>query len=83
VHTSVKTELLNTLSQPEFSENTGRIPKLVGILATDKEDAASYAEVSFGFGVVGLGYGLGFGEVARCPRLDEGRREGYVGGGRI
>lgn len=49
VHTSVKTELLNTLSQAEFSENTGRVPKLVGILATDKEDAANYAEVSFEF----------------------------------
>ena len=62
VHTAVKTELLNTLSQPEFTEGDsnsgsnsasgaegkgkGRVPKLVGILATDKEDAASYAEVS-------------------------------------
>lgn len=54
VHTSVKTELLNTLSQAEFSEaersegeregQRGRVPKLVGILATDKEDAANYAE---------------------------------------
>lgn len=59
VHTSVKTELLNTLSQAEFSEaersegeregQRGRVPKLVGILATDKEDAANYAEVSFEF----------------------------------
>lgn len=53
VHTAVKGELLNTLALPEFTEGTGRVPRLVGILATDKEDAANYAEVSRALGWVG------------------------------
>lgn len=47
VHTSIKSELLSTLDSAEFNPTQGgRVPKLVGILATDKEDAESYAEVS-------------------------------------
>jgi methylenetetrahydrofolate dehydrogenase (NAD+) len=51
IHTSFKTELLNTLASPEFTSGQvkdgkpGREPKLVGILATKKEDARAYAEV--------------------------------------
>lgn len=81
VHTSVKTELLNTLSQAEFSENTGRIPKLVGILATDKEDAANYAEVSTGSGLLAWGSGwagcrdVGSGEDARRCEFGSAPRE--------
>ncbi|KAJ9105593.1 hypothetical protein QFC19_003575 [Naganishia cerealis] len=45
VHQATKTELLGVLaSDPSFSGETGKIPKLVGILATEKEDARSYAE---------------------------------------
>ena len=52
VHTTVKSELLHTLSSGEFNPELdvdgrrGRGVKLVGILATGMEDAASYAEVS-------------------------------------
>ena len=42
VHVPFKTELLNEISSPRFA---GRAPHLVGILATDKEDARTYAEV--------------------------------------
>ena len=42
VHLPFKSELLTTLSLPRFS----RVPHLVGILATKKEDARTYAEVS-------------------------------------
>lgn len=45
VHVPFKTELINTISSPRFAE---RAPHLVGILATDKEDARTYAEVSDG-----------------------------------
>ncbi len=51
IHTSFKTELLNTLASPEFTTGQkfegreGREPKLVGILATKKEDAKFYSEV--------------------------------------
>ncbi|OCF40247.1 methylenetetrahydrofolate dehydrogenase (NAD+) [Kwoniella heveanensis CBS 569] len=41
VHTPFKTELLNEMSSPRFS---GKPPHLVGILATKKEDARTYAE---------------------------------------
>ncbi|CAD6567646.1 MAG: hypothetical protein TREMPRED_003801 [Tremellales sp. Tagirdzhanova-0007] len=40
VHLPFKSELLTTLSLPRFS----RVPHLVGILATKKEDARTYAE---------------------------------------
>ena len=43
VHVPFKTELLSTLSSPRFAS---RPPHLVGILATLKEDARMYAEVS-------------------------------------
>ena len=43
VHTPFKTELLNALSSSRFN---ARPPTLVGILATKKEDARTYAEVS-------------------------------------
>lgn len=62
VHTSIKSELLHTLSLAEFNPDLitdggqaaegevegrrGRGVKLVGILATGMEDAANYAEVS-------------------------------------
>jgi hypothetical protein len=42
VHTPFKTELLNTIGGERF---TARPPHLVGILATKKEDARTYAEV--------------------------------------
>lgn len=42
VHIPFKTELLDTLSSPKFA---ARPPHLVGILATKKEDARTYAEV--------------------------------------
>jgi hypothetical protein len=42
VHVPIKTELLNALSQDRLRL---RPPHLVGILATKKEDARSYAEV--------------------------------------
>lgn len=42
VHTPFKTELLNTIAGDRFS---ARPPHLVGILATKKEDAKTYAEV--------------------------------------
>lgn len=51
IHTSYKTELLNTLASPEFTTGQqvdgrpGREPKLVGILATNKDDAKFYSEV--------------------------------------
>lgn len=45
VHVPFKTELLNALAEPRFSN---RPPHLVGILATDKEDARTYAEVITG-----------------------------------
>jgi hypothetical protein len=54
VHTTVKSELLQTLSSSEFNPELdidgrrGRGVKLVGILATGMEDAANYAEVSGG-----------------------------------
>lgn len=38
-----KTELINTIATPRFEK---RAPHLVGILATKKEDARFYAEVS-------------------------------------
>ncbi|ORX39015.1 methylenetetrahydrofolate dehydrogenase [Kockovaella imperatae] len=41
VHVPFKTELLNTLASPRFSTKP---PHLVGILATRKEDARTYAE---------------------------------------
>ncbi|KAK4688373.1 methylenetetrahydrofolate dehydrogenase (NAD+), partial [Tremellales sp. Uapishka_1] len=41
IHTPFKTELLNTIAENRF---TKRAPHLVGILATKKEDARSYAE---------------------------------------
>ncbi|KAI5449847.1 Methylenetetrahydrofolate dehydrogenase [NAD(+)] [Naganishia albida] len=47
VHQATKTELLNILSADKsFSahEEGGRVPKLVGVLATEKEDARNYAE---------------------------------------
>lgn len=50
IHTSYKTELLNTLASPEFTTGqqvdgrAGREPKLVGILATKKDDAKFYSE---------------------------------------
>lgn len=43
VHTPFKTELLNTIASEKFAK---RPPQLVGILATKKEDAKFYAEVS-------------------------------------
>jgi hypothetical protein len=42
VHTPFKTELLNTIGGERFA---ARPPHLVGILATKKEDARTYAEV--------------------------------------
>jgi hypothetical protein len=42
VHTPFKTELLNTIAGERFA---ARAPHLVGILATKKEDARTYAEV--------------------------------------
>lgn len=42
VHTPFKTELLNTIAGERFA---ARGPHLVGILATKKEDARTYAEV--------------------------------------
>ena len=42
VHTPFKTELLNTIGGDRFA---ARPPHLVGILATKKEDARTYAEV--------------------------------------
>jgi 5,10-methylene-tetrahydrofolate dehydrogenase/methenyl tetrahydrofolate cyclohydrolase len=42
VHVPFKTELINEIASPRFA---GRAPHLVGILATDKEDARTYAEV--------------------------------------
>ncbi len=46
IHTATKTELLQTLAAPEFdAARGGREPKLVGVLATKKEDARAYAEV--------------------------------------
>ncbi|KAJ9111017.1 hypothetical protein QFC22_006613 [Naganishia vaughanmartiniae] len=45
VHQATKTELLGVLaSDPSFKREGGRVPRLVGILATEKEDARSYAE---------------------------------------
>ena len=41
IHLPFKSELLETLSLPRFT----REPHLVGILATKKEDARTYAEV--------------------------------------
>lgn len=47
IHTAHKTELLNTIAQAEFDPaKGGRAPTLVGILATKKEDAKAYSEVS-------------------------------------
>jgi methylenetetrahydrofolate dehydrogenase (NAD+) len=43
VHVPFKAELLAAIGQPRFQK---RAPHLVGILATKKEDARSYAEVS-------------------------------------
>jgi methylenetetrahydrofolate dehydrogenase (NAD+) len=43
VHVPFKTELINAISSERFAQ---RPPHLVGILATDKEDAKTYAEVS-------------------------------------
>lgn len=49
VHQATKTELLNVLATDKsFAVEGGRVPKLVGILATEKEDARNYAEVSIG-----------------------------------
>lgn len=42
VHVPFKAELLSTIAEPRFQK---RAPHLVGILATKKEDARSYAEV--------------------------------------
>lgn len=42
VHVPFKTELINEIASERFA---GRAPHLVGILATDKEDARTYAEV--------------------------------------
>jgi hypothetical protein len=61
------------LSQAEFSENTGRIPKLVGILATDKEDAANYAEVSTGSGLLGWGTGWVLGRLRGAQGWTKGK----------
>ncbi|KAJ9093180.1 hypothetical protein QFC21_006497 [Naganishia friedmannii] len=45
VHQATKTELLGVLaSDPSFQREGGRVPRLVGILATEKEDARSYAD---------------------------------------
>ena len=44
VHTPFKTELLNTIAGERFA---ARPPHLVGILATKKEDARTYAEVCY------------------------------------
>lgn len=49
VHTPFKTELLNTIAGERFSS---RAPHLVGILATKKEDARTYAEVCIDFHVL-------------------------------
>jgi methylenetetrahydrofolate dehydrogenase (NAD+) len=43
VHGPFKTELLGALGSERFAK---RAPHLVGILATKKEDARTYAEVS-------------------------------------
>lgn len=43
VHVPFKAELLQAINDPRFQK---RAPHLVGILATKKEDARSYAEVS-------------------------------------
>jgi methylenetetrahydrofolate dehydrogenase (NAD+) len=43
VHVPFKTELLSAMAEPRFAK---RPPHLVGILATSKEDARTYAEVS-------------------------------------
>lgn len=44
VHVPFKSELLAVLGSEKF---TKRAPHLVGILATKKEDARTYAEVSY------------------------------------
>lgn len=49
VHVPFKTELLNTLGSERFAK---RAPHLVGILATKKEDARTYAEVSITLGTI-------------------------------
>lgn len=43
VHVPFKSELLGVLGSDKFAK---RAPHLVGILATKKEDARTYAEVS-------------------------------------
>lgn len=43
VHVPFKAELIQAISNERFQK---RAPHLVGILATKKEDARSYAEVS-------------------------------------
>lgn len=43
VHTPFKTELLSAIAGERFA---ARAPHLVGILATKKEDARTYAEVN-------------------------------------
>jgi len=45
VHVPFKAELLSAIAEPRFQK---RAPHLVGILATKKEDARNYAEVSRG-----------------------------------
>lgn len=52
IHSHYRKELLDALGAPEFVSGhelggwrKGREPKLVGILATKKEDAKAYAEV--------------------------------------
>lgn len=48
VHQATKAELLGWLEREDGfkREKGGRVPRLVGVLATEKEDARSYAEVS-------------------------------------
>lgn len=48
VHQATKAELLGWLEREDGfrKERGGRVPRLVGVLATEKEDARSYAEVS-------------------------------------
>lgn len=46
IHTAFKTELLQTIASPEFDPKQGKAPTLVGILATKKDDAKAYSDVS-------------------------------------
>ena len=49
VHVPFKSELLSAMSTERFAK---RPPHLVGLLATKKEDARTYAEVSLGIAYI-------------------------------